>query len=189
VPWHGDIAASIKTRAVKNPRGILLITPESLEALFVRRGLEIPRLFNGTRAVIIDELHSLLDTERGIQVRSLLTRIEIATGRAIRRVGLSATLGDMNLAREYLRPDAPGEVRVIEADKGGSELLRFGLSPSTFSRICAAAITSFLPERASPSKSMRTGFGRYAKTPICPRSSILIMRIFPASTVNLSSTG
>jgi len=122
VPWHGDIAASIKTRAVKNPCGILLITPESLEALFVRRGLEIPRLFNGTRAVIIDELHSLLDTERGIQVRSLLARIEIATGRPVRRVGLSATLGDMNLACEYLRPDAPGEVRVIEADKGGSEL-------------------------------------------------------------------
>lgn len=122
VPWHGDIAASSKSRAVKNPRGILLITPESLEALFVRRGLEIPRLFKNARAVVIDELHSLLDTERGIQVRSLLARLELAVGRPIRRIGLSATLGDMGLARQYLRPDAPDDVHIIEADKGGSEL-------------------------------------------------------------------
>jgi ATP-dependent Lhr-like helicase len=37
VPWHGDVSASIKARAVKRPRGVLLITPESLEALFMRR--------------------------------------------------------------------------------------------------------------------------------------------------------
>ncbi|TCP58327.1 RAD3-like DEAD/DEAH box helicase [Rhodovulum bhavnagarense] len=45
VPWHGDVSQSIKTRALKSPKGILLITPESLEALFIRRGLEIARLF------------------------------------------------------------------------------------------------------------------------------------------------
>ncbi|MES1989854.1 MAG: DEAD/DEAH box helicase [Pseudomonadota bacterium] len=122
VPWHGDIAASSKSRAIKNPRGILLITPESLEALFVRRGLEVPRLFKNARAVVIDELHSLLDTERGIQVRSLLARLELAVGRPIRRIGLSATLGDMALTRQYLRPAAPDDVHVIKVDKGGSEL-------------------------------------------------------------------
>jgi len=77
-PWHGDVSASVKTRAVRAPRGILLITPESLEALFIRRGLEIPRLFGATRAIIIDELHTVLDTERGVQLRSLLTRMEMA---------------------------------------------------------------------------------------------------------------
>ena len=60
-PWHGDVSQSIKSRALKKPKGILLITPESLEALFVRRGLEIPRLFSATRAVVIDELHTVLD--------------------------------------------------------------------------------------------------------------------------------
>ncbi len=66
-PWHGDVSASVKSCAVKAPRGILLITPESLEALFIRRGLEIPRLFGATRAIIIDELHTVLDSERGVQ--------------------------------------------------------------------------------------------------------------------------
>jgi len=63
----------VKARARKNPRGVLLITPESLEALFVLRGLEIPALFMGAQAIVIDELHALLDTERGVHLRSLLT--------------------------------------------------------------------------------------------------------------------
>lgn len=122
VPWHGDVSQSVKSRALKAPRGILLITPESLEALFVRRGLEIPRLFGATRAVVIDELHSVLDSERGVQMRSLLTRLELAVKHPIRRIGLSATLGDMGLTRAYLRPDAPDTVRMIEAEGGGAEL-------------------------------------------------------------------
>ncbi len=122
VPWHGDVSQSIKSRALKKPSGILLITPESLEALFIRRGLEIPRLFGTTRAVVIDELHSVLDSERGIQMRSLLNRLELAVKRPIRRVGLSATLGDMELARTYLRPDDPTNVALIEAEGGEAEL-------------------------------------------------------------------
>ncbi|QEU07420.1 DEAD/DEAH box helicase [Paracoccus yeei] len=122
VPWHGDIAGSIKTRALKNPRGILLITPESLEALFIRRGNEIPGLFGALRAVVIDELHSVLDSERGVQMRSLLNRIESRLGRSLRRIGLSATLGDIGLACAYLRPGDPGAVGHIAATGGGSEL-------------------------------------------------------------------
>ncbi|WP_037313227.1 DEAD/DEAH box helicase [Ruegeria halocynthiae] len=122
-PWHGDVSSSVKTRATKSPKGILLITPESLEALFVRRGLEIPRLFGATRAVVIDELHSVLDCERGVQMRSLLTRLEIAVKRPIRRIGLSATLGDMNIASVYLRPDSANAVKLIEAEGGEAELL------------------------------------------------------------------
>ena len=96
---HGDISQGIKAQARKNPRGILLITPESLEALFVLRGPEVPALFAGTIAIVIDELHALLDSERGIHLRSLLNRLEIVTGRRIRRIGLSAILGEMALAR------------------------------------------------------------------------------------------
>jgi ATP-dependent helicase Lhr and Lhr-like helicase len=121
-PWHGDISSSVKSRAMKRPKGILLITPESLEALFIRRGLEIPRLFGATRAVVIDELHSVLDSERGVQMRSLLTRLELAVKHKIRRIGLSATLGDMALTRAYLRPENPDGVVMIEARGGSAEL-------------------------------------------------------------------
>ena len=121
-PWHGDISQGVKSRARRNPRGVLMITPESLEALFVLRGLEIPTLFAGTRAIIIDELHALLDNERGIHLRSLLTRLELAVGRRIRRVGLSATLADMDTVKEYLRPGDPDAVDLLESEVDGGEL-------------------------------------------------------------------
>ena len=121
-PWHGDISQGVKSRARANPKGILLITPESLEAMFVLRGLQIPSLFIGTRAIIIDELHALLDNERGVHLRSLLSRLEHAVGRQIRRVGLSATLSDMEMVREYLRPGHPEAVDLLESGAAGAEL-------------------------------------------------------------------
>ncbi len=121
-PWHGDISQALKSKARKHPSGILLITPESLEAMFVLRGNEVPGVFQGTQAIVIDELHALLDSERGVHLRSLMTRLEIAVGRRVRRVGLSATLGDMDLARSYLRPEAPQDVELLESRAEGQEL-------------------------------------------------------------------
>ena len=70
--WHGDVSSVAKAKARRERRGVLLITPESLEAMFVLRGLEVPGLFAGVECVIIDELHAMLDTERGVQLSSLL---------------------------------------------------------------------------------------------------------------------
>ena len=60
---HGDVAANVKARARQRPSGIVLITPESLEALLVRRGGEVGRLFSRLEAVVIDELHAFIGTE------------------------------------------------------------------------------------------------------------------------------
>jgi ATP-dependent Lhr-like helicase len=123
IPWHGDIAASRKARFLKHPRGVLLITPESLEAMFVNRGSETPRLFAAAQHVVVDELHAFIGTDRGKQMQSLLHRIEHAAERRIPRVGLSATLGDMNLAASFLRPNDAQNVRLIISKAGGQELL------------------------------------------------------------------
>ena len=79
-------------------------------------------MFMGTRSVIIDELHALLDNERGVHLRSLLSRLEHAVGRRIRRVGLSATLSDMETVKEYLRPGNPEAVDLLESGATGAEL-------------------------------------------------------------------
>lgn len=122
VPWHGDVSSSVKARFQKDPSGILLITPESLEAIFVTKGSLVPKLFSRLNAIVIDELHTLLDSERGVQLRSLLTRLEIASGTRVRRIGLSATLGDMDLAKSFLRPGAPEQVESIIGEGSGAEL-------------------------------------------------------------------
>lgn len=120
--WHGDVSSSAKKATLSAPSGILLITPESLEALFVNRGGEIRRLFGELEFVVVDELHAFLGTERGRQLKSLLRRIDCAIGRLPRRVGLSATLGDIRLAAEALRPRAGHDVTVLESRNGGGEL-------------------------------------------------------------------
>lgn len=120
--WHGDVPASKKSAFLKRPDGILLITPESLEALFVVRGPAVTGLLAALQYVVVDELHAFLGTERGAQLRSLLHRVELAIRRRVPRVGLSATLGDMNLAAEALRPGEPENVRCIESVAGGQEL-------------------------------------------------------------------
>ena len=61
--WHGDVGASHKTKLLKNPEGILQITPESLESMLMNRANDIPRLFGSLRYVVIDEIHSLIGTD------------------------------------------------------------------------------------------------------------------------------
>lgn len=120
--WHGDVSAATKRKAREKPQGIVLITPESLEALFVRRGAEVARMFAPLRHVVIDELHAFIGTERGVQMQSLLTRLEAVLGRPVIRVGLSATLGDMELAAECLRPGGGASVACLESAADGREL-------------------------------------------------------------------
>ncbi len=120
--WHGDVAGSRKAKVLANPDGILLITPESLEALLVIHGPKIARLFAGLRYVVIDEMHSFLGTERGAQLQSLLHRVELALRRRVPRIGLSATLGDMSAARDFLRPGRGEHVGEIIATSDGQEL-------------------------------------------------------------------
>jgi ATP-dependent Lhr-like helicase len=120
--WHGDVPASRKSAVLKKPGGILLITPESLEALFVTRGTGVGSLLAGLQYVVVDELHAFLGTERGAQLRSLMHRVELSLRRRVPRVGLSATLGDMSLAADALRPGEAGGVCCIESAQGGQEL-------------------------------------------------------------------
>ena len=111
--WHGDVGATHKKRAVEMADGILLITPESLEAMFVNRGSSIHSLFAGLNYIVIDELHAFLGSERGAQLQSLMHRIEKVAGRKIPRVGLSATLGNMSMAADFLRPAGGNAVAVV----------------------------------------------------------------------------
>ena len=48
-------------------------------------------------------------------------RVELTLRRRVPRVGLSATLGDMSLAADALRPGEAGQVRCIESAQGGQE--------------------------------------------------------------------
>ncbi len=120
--WHGDVADSHKNKLRKNPKGILQITPESLESMLTFRKQEAIQLFSDLRYIIIDEVHYFVGENRGIQLLCLLQRLERLIGISPRRVGLSATIGNPEQVGEWLAkgspypcvvPEVTGEKRII----------------------------------------------------------------------------
>ena len=100
--WHGDVSASHKAKLLKNPCGILQITPESLEALLLHKHSAISKLFCDLRFIVIDEIHSLMRGDRGAQTMCLIDRLSRIAGVNPRRIGLSATIGSPEKAGEFL---------------------------------------------------------------------------------------
>ncbi|MCW6037382.1 DEAD/DEAH box helicase [Spirulina subsalsa FACHB-351] len=100
--WHGDIASRRKQKLLNQPQGILQITPESLESLLINHFKKLPDLFGDLRFVIIDEIHSFMESQRGAQIICQLSRLSRCIHYHPRRIGLSATLGDLRAAKQWL---------------------------------------------------------------------------------------
>ncbi|HZL41315.1 MAG TPA: DEAD/DEAH box helicase [Pseudolabrys sp.] len=122
VKWHGDAPQAAKKKALKNPDGIALITPESIEAMLTRRPGDAHRLLGSADFIIVDEVHAFLHGPRGLHVASLLRRIDAMSEVPARRVGLSATIGDLKQAAAWLRPTNPSKVEILEAKSDAPEL-------------------------------------------------------------------
>ncbi len=100
--WHGDVAQSHKQKLLKNPSGILQITPESLEAMLMHKHAAVAKLFGDLRFIVIDEIHSLMRGDRGGQTLCLIERLSRLAGVEPRRIGLSATLGEPDIVGQFL---------------------------------------------------------------------------------------
>lgn len=94
--WHGEAKRSLKNELIKNPKGIVLITPESIEAMFVNSPYNVYALFENLKYIVIDEIHSFLGVDRGTQLMSLLSRLQEINKNRIITIGLSATIGNEN---------------------------------------------------------------------------------------------
>jgi ATP-dependent Lhr-like helicase len=99
--WHGEANKTLKDRIIAEPNGIILITPESIEAMFVNKPFNVKQLFSNLKYVVIDEIHSFIGTDRGTQLQSLLSRLQSITTKPFSIVGLSATIGDYDEAKKF----------------------------------------------------------------------------------------
>jgi ATP-dependent helicase Lhr and Lhr-like helicase len=115
--WHGDVDFSQKQHVLKNPSGILQITPESLEALFVNRPGAVRSMFEQLEFIVIDEVHAFLGRDRGVHLQSLLGRIRLYCNEPPRIVALSATIGDPAVVKAWVSPGDPDHVELIEANE------------------------------------------------------------------------
>lgn len=123
--WHGEANKTLKDRLIKQPTGIVLITPESLEAMFVNKPFNVKQLFSNLRYVVIDEIHSFIGTDRGTQLKSILSRLQRINSNSFSIVGLSATIGDYNEAKRFTGDELKTKVLLDRTAKEINALFRF----------------------------------------------------------------
>lgn len=109
--WHGDVPGTKKKAFIKNPTDILLITPESLEVIFMNKSSqEKERIFKNVKYVIVDEIHYFVESDRGTQLNSIINRMKAYFNDSVSIVGLSATVGNPETVSKWLNPDKPAEI-------------------------------------------------------------------------------
>ena len=111
--WHGDAKQSGKQRLLKYPSGIVLITPESLEAMFANKPYNVKHLFSNLKFIVVDEIHSFIGRDRGTHLKSLISRLREVNPARFRIIGLSATIGDYEEAKKFTG-DADGAKVLID---------------------------------------------------------------------------
>ncbi|MHB8567353.1 MAG: ATP-dependent helicase [Nitrososphaerales archaeon] len=96
----GDTSQSDRSKMLHNPPHILITTPESLAILLVA-----PKFREHLRKikwVIIDEIHELCSSKRGVHLSLSLERLQSICESPFARIGLSATIHPLNEVARYL---------------------------------------------------------------------------------------
>ncbi len=98
---HGDTSASARAKMLKDPPDVLITTPETLAIILTSR--KFGQYLANIEVVVVDEVHELIGNERGAHLSIGLERVErIANSKDFMRVGLSATVGDLEEAAAFL---------------------------------------------------------------------------------------
>lgn len=98
---HGDTSPTAKQKMLLNPPDILITTPETLGIILTSR--KFGKFLASLEVVVVDELHELLGNERGAHLSVGIERLQRIAGTGeIMRVGLSATVGDLDEASRFL---------------------------------------------------------------------------------------
>lgn len=147
--WHGEAKRSLKTNLIKNPNGVVLITPESLEAMFVNSPFNVSNLFGNLHYIVIDEIHSFLGVDRGLQLMSILSRIQQLNKSKITTIGLSATIGDDNyIEAKRLTGDIADTKILLDRAKKETEA-RFKFFPHCSTKLSLDLLKDLYKETAS----------------------------------------
>jgi ATP-dependent Lhr-like helicase len=91
--WHGDVSQQEKINTFQNPSQVLLTTPESLEAILLRKA-GWQQFFSDLQTIIIDEAHNFAGVDRGSHLVSLLERLESKINHQPQRIAVTATIGN-----------------------------------------------------------------------------------------------
>ncbi|GGK83052.1 DEAD/DEAH box helicase [Sphaerisporangium melleum] len=115
----GDTTAEDRRRFATAPADILITTPESLYLILTSQAREALR---DVETVIVDEVHAVAATKRGVHLALTLERLDALLSRPAQRIGLSATVRPVSEVATFLGGSRPTTViqppseKVIEVD-------------------------------------------------------------------------
>jgi ATP-dependent Lhr-like helicase len=109
----GDTTAKEKAAYKKQLPHALITTPESMQLMLAQNGYA--EVLKQLEFVIIDEWHELLGSKRGVQVELALSRLR-AINPDLKVWGISATIGNLQEAKDILLGDASQQAVLVKAE-------------------------------------------------------------------------
>ncbi len=109
----GDTTSAQRVKQRKNSPHALITTPESIQVLLASK--EYDKFFAGLEFIVVDEWHELMGSKRGVQVELALSRLK-ALNPNLKIWAISATIGNMEEAREILLGDKSAEAITIKTE-------------------------------------------------------------------------
>lgn len=108
----GDTSQAERQKQLRKPPHIFITTPESLA--LVLTAPKFREKFSQVEYVVVDEIHEICDSKRGVHLSLTLERLQDLCQRPITRIGLSATLAPIEDIASYLVGCQDGHVRPVE---------------------------------------------------------------------------
>jgi len=107
----GDTSQNERQRMLRQPPDILITTPESLGLMLTTRNGR--QALSSVETLILDEIHSVVDNRRGVQLMTNVERLADLSG-GFQRIALSATVHPLEQVAGYVAGyTATGEARPI----------------------------------------------------------------------------
>ncbi len=125
---HGDTPQAQRAKQSAHPPDVMVTTPESLQAILPGRRMRDN--LSHVKAVVVDELHNLVESKRGVQLCVGLQRLRKVAPR-FQLVALSATVGTPEVAARFLFGDGRRTIVKADAPKAFSYSIEYPVPDST----------------------------------------------------------
>src|ERR1051325_3467027 len=117
---HGDTTAAAKRKIVDNPPDILITTPESLAVVLTSE--KMLAALKALEYVIVDEVHELVPSERGSHLSLSLERLQAVSESHVTRIGLSATVGNLKQAAQFVSGAGKRHAVLVDTSARGYDI-------------------------------------------------------------------